>query len=82
MDRGAWQATVHGAASSQTQLSTYTHVHSWEPLIFIVSMVLLFLESYVVRIIAGNIFRLTSFTLRFLQILLWLDISFLFGAEL
>ena len=26
MDRGAWQATVHGVASSQAQLSTYTHV--------------------------------------------------------
>ena len=25
MDRGAWWATVHGFAKSQTQLSTYTH---------------------------------------------------------
>ena len=24
MDRGAWRATVHGAAKSQTWLSTYT----------------------------------------------------------
>ena len=24
-DRGAWQATVHGVAKSQTQLSTHTH---------------------------------------------------------
>ena len=24
MDRGAWQATVHGVAKSQTQLSTHT----------------------------------------------------------
>ena len=24
MDRGAWQATVHGVAKSQTQLSTLT----------------------------------------------------------
>ena len=26
MDRGAWQATVHGVAKSQTQLSNF-HVH-------------------------------------------------------
>ena len=25
MDRGAWQATVHGVTKSQTQLSTYTY---------------------------------------------------------
>ena len=25
MDRGAWWVTVHGAAMSQTQLSTHTH---------------------------------------------------------
>ena len=25
MDRRAWQATVHGVAKSQTQLSTHTH---------------------------------------------------------
>ena len=25
MDRGAWRATVHGAAKSQTRLSTHTH---------------------------------------------------------
>ena len=25
MDRGAWQATVHGAAKSQTRLTTHTH---------------------------------------------------------
>ena len=25
MDRGAWQATVHGVAKSRTQLSTDTH---------------------------------------------------------
>ena len=25
MDRGAWQATVHGVAKSQTRLNTYTH---------------------------------------------------------
>ena len=30
MDRGAWQATVHGFAKSQTQLSTThpTHTHN------------------------------------------------------
>ena len=28
MDRGAWQATVHGVAKSQTQLSTHTHQSS------------------------------------------------------
>ena len=29
MDRGAWQATIHGVAKSQTHLShwTYTHMH-------------------------------------------------------
>ena len=27
-DRGAWQATVHGLAKSQTRLSTYTHTHT------------------------------------------------------
>ena len=25
MDRGIWQATVHGVAKSQTQLSVHTH---------------------------------------------------------
>ena len=29
MDRGAWWATVHGAAKSQTGLSTDTHTHGW-----------------------------------------------------
>ena len=28
MDRGAWQATVHGVAKSQTQLSDFTHFTS------------------------------------------------------
>ena len=31
MDRGAWQATVHGVGKSQTrlkQLSTYTYIHT------------------------------------------------------
>jgi len=27
MDRGAWQATVHGAAKSQTQLSDYYYYY-------------------------------------------------------
>ena len=27
MDRGAWQATVHGVAKSQTQLSEFTSLH-------------------------------------------------------
>ena len=26
MDRGAWWATVHGVAKSQTQLSTHTYI--------------------------------------------------------
>ena len=88
MDRGAWQATVHAAAWSQTQLSTYTHVQCANTRTLLgatnsyYSIVLLFLECHVVRIIASNIFRLTSFALRFLQILLWLDISFLLSAEL
>ena len=33
MDRGAWQATVHGLAKSQTQLSDFTftfHFHALE----------------------------------------------------
>ena len=33
MDRGAWWATVHGVAKSQTQLSAFTftfHVHALE----------------------------------------------------
>ena len=34
MDRGAWQAIVHGAAKSQTQLSnqhthTYMYIHTY-----------------------------------------------------
>ena len=32
MDRGAWQATVHGVAKSQTQLSDFyftTHIYSF-----------------------------------------------------
>ena len=28
MDREAWQATVHGVAKSQTQLSTPAHTHT------------------------------------------------------
>ena len=28
MDRGAWQATIHGVAKSQTQLSHWTHTHT------------------------------------------------------
>ena len=28
MDRGTWQATVHGITKSWTQLSTYTHKNS------------------------------------------------------
>ena len=28
MDRGAWQAIVHGVAKSWTQLSTDTHTHT------------------------------------------------------
>ena len=39
MDRGAWWATVHGVAKSQTRLSMYTHMcktagsepGTWEP---------------------------------------------------
>ena len=27
MDRGAWQATVHGVTKSQTQLSDFTSLH-------------------------------------------------------
>ena len=27
-DRGAWQATVHGATKSQIQLSTHAHTHT------------------------------------------------------
>ena len=30
MDRGAWQATVHEAAKSQTQLSDF-HFHTFSP---------------------------------------------------
>ena len=26
IDRGAWRATVHGVAKSQTQLSTHIHI--------------------------------------------------------
>ena len=28
MDRGAWRATVHRVAKSQTQLNTHTHTHT------------------------------------------------------
>ena len=37
MDRGAWQATVHGVANSRTQLNTHTHTHTHThtPLLFI-----------------------------------------------
>ena len=31
MDRGAWQATAHGVAKSQTQLSTHTHAQEHVP---------------------------------------------------
>ena len=29
MDRGAWWATVHGVAKSWTQLSDFTHTHTY-----------------------------------------------------
>ena len=28
MDRGAWQATVHGVTKSQIHLNTHTHTHT------------------------------------------------------
>ena len=28
MDRGAWQATVHGVTKSQTHLNTHTHTYT------------------------------------------------------
>ena len=28
MDRGAWRATVHAVAKSQTQLNEHTHTHT------------------------------------------------------
>ena len=34
MDRGAWWATVHGVAKSQTRLSEFTFMHwrrKWQP---------------------------------------------------
>ena len=51
MDRGAWQATVHGSAKSQTQLSNrahacaytharaHTHTHTHKHTLFIVNEV-------------------------------------------
>ena len=29
MDRGAWRATVHGVAKSQTPLEAHTHTHTF-----------------------------------------------------
>ena len=29
MNRGAWQAAIHGVTKSQTQLSNWTHMHAW-----------------------------------------------------
>ena len=29
MDRGAWRATVHGVAKSQTPLKAHTHTHTF-----------------------------------------------------
>ena len=29
IDKGAWQATVHGVSKSQTQLSNWAHTHFW-----------------------------------------------------
>ena len=29
MDRGAWQATIHGIAKSQTRLSHFTSLYPW-----------------------------------------------------
>ena len=37
MDRGAWQATIHGVAKSGTQLSNYAHTH--KPRIFQISKI-------------------------------------------
>ena len=30
MDRGAWQATVHGAAKSKTRLSNFYFMNEWK----------------------------------------------------
>ena len=35
MDRGAWQAIVHGAAKSRTQLSDWAHTHPIQEKIYI-----------------------------------------------
>ena len=36
MDRGAWQAAVHGVAKNQTQLSDFTSLHDYLYSIYIV----------------------------------------------
>ena len=39
MDRAAWQATVHGSAKSQIQLSNEVHTHTHTHTLFIVNEV-------------------------------------------
>ena len=34
MDRGAWEATLHGVATSWTQLNTHTHTHTEYSLVY------------------------------------------------
>ena len=43
MDRGAWLATVHGVAKSQTRLSDFTFILQWVKLI---SLIKYFVNNY------------------------------------
>ena len=60
MDRGAWQATVHGITKSQTQLSDfhftlYTHTHTHTPHIFIHSSVNGYLGCFHVLAVVNSV---------------------------
>ena len=53
MDQGAWQATVHGVAKSQTRLSdsTHTHTHStWKEVIMVGTVFLCFYFSVLMTV--------------------------------
>ena len=42
MDRGAWQAAVHGVAKSRTRLSDFTHFTQWTLLVLVDMPLVLF----------------------------------------
>ena len=41
MDRGAWQAIVHGVAKSQTVVKAHTHTHTYTQTLLLIRFIIL-----------------------------------------